>query len=268
MASKQFRGWFVCAAAVGALALYATEAQAAGISGLLAIDNAAGGGVTVTPTTITWLPPCCSGSGGEFLVGATSTGSFASLTTGNALNLNTTNEPVGAAFPLGAPIVDHATDAAVQAVEGNVLPGFLTFTGGTPLTLQFDLNFIQPGVFTSTDCGMSPAPGQTCTLPGTAFDFVNTSATSSTVSINLSGFVRDTANPSELSTFTGLYQTTFSNLNFQQVIAQLESTGGITSTYSGTFNATVAAIPEPVTMMTFGTGVALIARRLRRRRAA
>ena len=110
-----------------------------------------------------------------------------------------------------------------------------------------------------------PAPGQVCSLPGTPFSLINTTATSSSATFALSGFVRRIST-GELSTFNGIYTTQFT-IPYQQVLQQLETNGFIDNTYSGTFTGTVtAAVPEPATLLTFGVGTLLAA--VRRRRLA
>src|SRR6202011_6112406 len=100
---------------------------------------------------------------GSFQVGGTSggfsaTGPFGNFTglTGFEIDLNLINEPVGVPFVAGGPIVS-------MGIEGNVLPGFITFTGSPQSQAVLDLSFIQPGVSTSAACGAPPAAGQNCT---------------------------------------------------------------------------------------------------------
>src|ERR1700676_1207260 len=85
-------------------------------------------GVTVGATTIDWFPPVGSPNG-SFQVGGTSggfsgTGPLGNFTglTGFESDLSMANEPIGVPFVAGGPIVS-------MGVEGNVLPGFITFTG-------------------------------------------------------------------------------------------------------------------------------------------
>jgi len=244
---QKFKGALVAALVIGSLAALPSQAAAAPISGTLSISDFSNG-VEITSTDIIWL--------GLFQVGVPVSGDFSGLvgTTGTELNLNSTLQPVGSTFPNVAP-------NTTLPGEGVVLAGFLTLTAAP--NISFDLNYIAPGSFSSVDCSLAAAAGQTCTLPGTPFNFVNQTATTSSVTFALSGFVRNVST-GELSTFTGVYTTQFTE-SFQDVIAQLESTGFIINTYSGTFTATVTPIPEPATLLTFGAGSVFLAARKRRR---
>jgi hypothetical protein len=232
-------------------------------------------GVTVSGTTIDWFPPS-GGGNGSFQVGGT-TGSFSSSgpfgnfsgLSGLLLDLNTTNEPTGSVFPLGGPIVSLAG-------EGNVLPGFMTFSTAPQSQVVFDLKAIAPGVFSSAACTAAPAPGQTCTpSPTSPFNLTNGADNTSTASLTLSGFVRRT-DTGELSTFTGTFTTQFAPCTaqittscgfYQNWLPVLAAGGSVSNTYSASFSATATAVPEPSTEVMLIAGLVLIAGATIRRRS-
>src|SRR5438105_2960096 len=164
---------FVFVAAVAlCFAASVQPAQAVPITGHLNIDGGGFGlGVTITPNTIDWDP---RGPGGNFGV-VNGDGSFAGPylnPSGNVKDL--VNAP--GQQPVGTPFF---------------LPDFMTFNDPAHSYIHFDLRFIPFGTEPSADC-FNPvaAAGQHCTPPGSPFDLTNTSATSSTASLNLSGTVR------------------------------------------------------------------------------
>jgi hypothetical protein len=246
-------------------------AAAAPLAGTISLtNNVVGGvgGVNVTLHTLAWLPPV-GATGGQFLVGTPTTGSFAFLAgdTGTAQNLNDTAQPAGAPFPLIAP-------NTTLPGEGTVLANFMTFDTGAPYgaaagNVHFDLNFVDLGAFTAfaPACYTSaPAAGDVCSIPGSPFTLTDTTATTSTVAFAVSGYVRD--NAGELSTFTGVYTTQFGSA-YQPLLATILSGGTVTNTYSGTFTASIVpVVPEPMTLLTLGTGIMGLGRRLRRSKKA
>jgi PEP-CTERM motif len=183
-------------------------------------------------------------------VGSVHTGDFTVLPTGASItiaNLDSTTEhvPPPATFP---PVT------------------FITFPGFALPNL--DITEVFPGIFTSAQCALPPAVGQTCTpnAPGSAnpgpFNLSNQQGTTvpiqTTVSFAFGGITAD-----GLSTWTGVFSANF-NEPYQSVLATLAATGSVTNTYAGTI--VVTAIPEAGTMSLLGLGLVGVSLKLRRRR--
>jgi PEP-CTERM motif len=145
------------------------------------------------------------------------------------------------------------------------VPTFLTFIGAPALT--FTLTSIDPGAFGSADCSASPAAGQTCTPPGGAGNWTNTSLTTGTASFVLHGTVSD-GSGDPASAFTGVIDATFSGINFQEIFARLaagETAVGVSGSGSFVVTPTPQAVPEPASLLLVGAG--LLGVRLYRRKA-
>jgi len=230
---------------VAVLTILPTSAQAVPIAGDLSIS----GTVRVTTTMIDWLP--IDSSGNEFIVlpdpdpvlGDYFT--FLNLSFGDAADLSISAQPPG---PGGFP--------------GGPLPNFLTFDGDTGLS--FTLNTIAA-------CD----PG-TCFFPGTpfsAFQTLNetTGIYDTTVQMAMTGTVRDTTGPNgtgEISNWAGSWTATFQGQTIAELQTQLATTGEIPAGYDAELNVSIrqiSEVPEPATLLTFGTGTALLAAHRRRR---
>lgn len=192
------------------------------------------GNVTVTSTTINFAPTFTTTSG------AMETGSFAGLTGGTIQSLS------------GGP------------TTGNVsVPGFVNFTTGVAAPITFDLTYIAPGVGTLANCSSS-ALGAECTPAGSPFTLFQLSSNTVIASLQFNGNSYTGSAASGTSPTSSIFSTqTVLGGTIPQVLAQLNSPGGITGiTYSASF--TVAAVPEPGSLLVMGIGligVGLIARR-------
>ena len=165
------------------------------------------GAVSVTPTSLDFLPPL-GGGVGFVEVGPTGTGVFA------------------AALGTSGQILD------TPYASGAAQPGFLTLTALPGMT--FDLTAPEAGVFKSTKCGVSrPAAGQTCTPGGTALSLVNTSDHSCSASISLRGHFRNSSG--EETPYAGVITFQFADRNFQQLLAGFAAGDFPTTTFSASF---------------------------------
>jgi hypothetical protein len=159
-----------------------------------------------------------------------STGSFASLV-GTTVDLH------------------DITSAAVQVGQPNQNFTFVTAFAGHSWTVVLDQ--LDEGVFAAnpaTNCpGLPAAAGQVCTPSigpvKNPFSFLNTSPNSSTVSVTFTGRAIDNDNPQDVTAVRGVVGATFSEDNFQSLLAQASNGATITTSYSGT----ITAVPEPST---------------------
>jgi hypothetical protein len=191
------------------------------------------GSVEISFGNIDFFP--LGGGSGTFSIFAPETGIFGPLlgSTGTIMDLNNTTEPVG-------------TTVSV--------PDFMTFSSAP--NLELTLTELPAGTFGSSSCSAAAAAGQTCTPPGTPYDLTNQTATSSTASFTVDGYLTDTNNPGVQTPFTGIFTTQFEGMNFQQVVATIEGGGTVDASYSATFTAT--ATPEPASMLTMLSGGLLL----------
>ena len=149
------------------LAAFAPRSFAVAIGGNLL--GAGVGPVNFSNTVIDFTTPVNPlGNGtGTFDILAGSTGSFAALAGANAASIRDLNS---ATVPAGVPVA---------------YSNFVTFAAQP--TWSITLTLLLPGSFSSAECGLPAAAGQVCTPAGSPFEFVNTTATSSTVTFSFLG---------------------------------------------------------------------------------
>jgi hypothetical protein len=216
--------------AIVGLAALPTVAQAVPISG----DLNLGGRVTVDAVKIDWLELGGIGGTHEFIVlDGTNYFNFLDLTFGDAIDLINGVHPVGVTFSL---------------------PNFLTFDADSGLS--FELTYI------------APCAGTDCLFPGTPFNaYEKTGPTRTTVEMGMIGKVHDTTGPNGPGDafWVGTWSADFANTTIAQLRAAFApgGPGFITAPYSADLKIT--AVPEPMTLLTFGTGTALMAAYRRRR---
>ncbi len=118
----------------------------------------------------------------------------------------------------------------------------------------FDLQGFFAGLGTNAACG-SNAVGTQCTPTGSFFTL--TQQTSNSVAVALNGFgiayTGSSATGSDAATFGFTTQVVPGTIS--SVLGAVQG-GGITNSYSVTFNATApTGTPEPATMLLFGAGL-------------
>jgi hypothetical protein len=222
--------------------LLSARLPAAPITGTFNIS----GTITVTPTTITWNLGSSPFTPDKATIDSGSTGSFTAVegTLITIRDLNSATEPVGTTF---APQPFISFDAAA---------GFPTL----------NLNFIYPGIYSPAACGAAPAVSQTCTLPGSPFNFVNNPPSppdgpQATATFVFTGLTND-----GLERWQGNFTSQFT-VPYQTVLNQLNTVGSVTNTFSATFTLTPnTGVPEAGTMSMLGLGLVAVSAKLRRRR--
>jgi hypothetical protein len=235
---------FVLTALASVVLLVPSLAHAAPLSGIFTFSGDAAN-VRVHPGFIDWAR-----TGNVFGFGVdgdikfdSGTGDFAPLTgtLGRIEDLDAITDPVGVPFS-----------------EANFIK--MAFNPAWDFTLEF----INPGVGTVLGC--SAVPGAVCTpFPTSPFTIVNDFAGGSFVGFSVRGIVDNGLG--ELSLFTGAFTTTFDDKNALELITEIFGAPGFVETaYAARFTAEVTPIPEPATLLLFGTGLAGLARLGRRRR--
>jgi hypothetical protein len=139
--------------------------------------------------------------------------------------------------------------------------------------LVFDLTYILPGLYTSTECFAAAADQQTCTpsaptpftSPYNLSNFNDGSGLSSNATFTVRGYLRDTVSGENVGVFDGVFGAEFQNQSYQEVLATVLGGGSVISSYSATL--TVNEIPEPSTVALSVLGIALLGTRLIRRRS-
>jgi hypothetical protein len=187
--------------------------------------------VTVSNDTITWASDALGNAPNMFTL-TLGTGIYSTEDGQNQItDLTQATEPVGTLFGPD-PFISFLVDPSVS-----------------PLLI----NFINPGIYTSTDCFASTAvAGQNCTLPGSPFNFVNNTSTSSTATWNFSGVTADG------NQWSAIFTSQFQDESFQQVIASLNGTGSVSKAYSAAEVTVSSTVPEPGPLSTVSLGAGLL----------
>jgi len=185
-----------------------------------------------------------------------------SLIQGGAANEATISSGTGGYTSYVADVIGIAPlNITTETVGGSTSYSdpFITIPGTSPVE-TLDITYIAAGVDPSTDCTAPPAVGQTCTplIPGgSPFNLENITDPLGGISTNFSvAFSGTVAGGSAV--WSGTFSGTVNGESFQTLIAQAGS-GGVGTTYSGTFDVTVVpTVPEPGTLLFAGAGALLI----------
>ncbi len=243
---------FRAGASLAAFAVFGASLYATPVSGTLNLNPTTLFGVNLTTTDFNYAGGTpSSATFGSFLVGPGSTDSFAPYI-GDAGLVRSFDR---ADVPLGTP---------------TALANFIQLPTPTP-TIEFVLTELVPGSEGSADCGAAPAAGQACTPPipgGSPFNLANVAngsgglnATAS-LSFNVEAFNLITG---ETSNGQGVFDATFVDANYQELLATIEAGGVITGPYTGNFKITFASTPEPSSIAFVGGGLLLLLAGLMRR---
>jgi hypothetical protein len=248
----------ILTAVFAALVVFALTASASPV-GVLTIGQCADTGVTVTATTIDWLP---AGTGSGCIV---------------------SSPPTSVTYSTGTLVPNETGSIKDLTLNGGAVSSFMTFAASSGLV--FNLTSVGPGV--STDCSTvtSFTTNQQCSIiaGGQISPFVlstQAGGTGTTVTLAARGTVTDSSGS---SLWSGPFTTQFAGVTPAQIEAAILtgttvgipgttstycSGGSCTNSYSGSFTITITAVPEPVSFLLIGGGlVALVGITKRYKRA-
>ena len=225
-------------------------------AGVIQGEISFGGGVQVTALTTNWF---------EYLQFVSNNGTPSNPLDDTFVGVNPQVAVITNSSLTNGGVVVGGLQPPNQLHESNL--NLLTMTPGTALNVNFfeyglnatNINFVLNYI--------SPCPGAAYTCFGSSpYGFVANTNGSTTVALQMSGTVFDTATPTLVSTWSGLWTTNI-NASITDIFGVIEGGGTISQSYSAT-KITAAAVPEPATLLTFGLGALVLAGASRRRRKA
>ena len=237
---------------------FLTQTMSASVAGTLTEANCAGGGVTVTSTTIVWTPA------GSLVpnTGCIDSGIGTALTWSGGGSM-------------GAGAVGY-----IQDEPGAPPLPFMVFpaAGGNPTqTLDFLLTngfaFTPPvgylGAGQAACAAASAVAGDSCTaLAGSPFLLITNANNTTTVDLFAAGTVADPNTPAAVSSWNGTLNTQFNGTPtgvYNQICPTAACLGSASNTQSATFNVTI--VPEPGTIAMILIGGLLLASSKKKRKA-
>ena len=233
-----------------ALVGLAAPLSAAPITGTLNIA----GSVQVNSTKIDWYP--IAGTEGTFTTTFPGTDYFAGI-----------YNPVDPA--ISAPYTGNAIDLVMP--QAFPLPNFLNdFSAPDPKYDDLSFTLLDVVDPTAPPCTGFEGNNQPCSLGEFTLTQTSTATgTAVTVNFNVLGFFVDlTEGDPGINLATGAYTTQLNTPavdTIAEVRAIILSGNSVQASYSATYNVNPAVIPEPATLLTFGTGSFLLAAHKRRR---
>ena len=133
------------------------------------------------------------------------------------------------------------------------MPGFIHFSDGVGAPITFDLTYIAPGTGSLAGCSSGTA-GASCTVAGSPITLFQLSNGTVTASLQMNGEAYTDPRATGYSFAKGIFSTQFVVPGtIPEILAKLQTTGGIDSTYSASFST--SPVPEPASMLMMGLGL-------------
>jgi hypothetical protein len=232
--------WFAVAAGIAAICLASGAPTFADAAGSLDVANCSGGGMSLSATSITWLPAgTVAGTG--------------CIATGAGTNLTYSGGTLG---PGDIGNIQNVTSG------GGAIDQFMTFQG---TSLDFVLTTLGPGS-ANTNCAALTI-GQSCSVfAGSPFVLTDVGL-STVISFAAGGTVTDGG----LSDWAGAFSTQV-NFTAAQIQTTILGDGTLTSTQSGQFSLQEITqsqpVPEPSSLLLLAFGLCSSVGLVRRKRLA